>query len=186
MRLWRDGFEFITVGHDALVSYRKRNPSNHESAEEIPPFAIYYNFLHGIELGLKAYLLHVKARELKELRSKEFGHNLAILLAEVLAHGLSPDVLILEDSNITAIVFSSWYYENKRLEYSKIGGGQIMEVNIVAKAADTLIVGLGVFFHQPKGKSHPQLERFSQEFPWFKNALEVRSENEHKEDAGDL
>ena len=76
-----DGFEFITVGHDALVSYRKRSPSNHESAEAIPPFAIYYNFLHGIELGLKASLLHVKARKLKELPSADDWDEL--LLPEI-------------------------------------------------------------------------------------------------------
>ena len=141
--------EFITVGHDALNSHRKRNISSRSSGydqvqpSQIVPFPIYFNFLHGIELGLKAYLLNIEALTLDELKkSKEFGHNLANLVDKALDYGLRNDCPELTESNISVIRFSSETYTNKRLEYIRIGGEQIRPIDEVADAADTLISSL--------------------------------------------
>ncbi len=91
--LRRFACQFITVGRDALDCYYKREKKRaafgvfSEIAAEIAPEAIYYNFLHGIELGLKAYILQFGAATIGSLR-RNFGHDLERLLCEACAYGL--------------------------------------------------------------------------------------------------
>ncbi len=169
--LWRYGLEFITVGHDALDSHRKRETagrgpgSNHVPLSPRAPFPIYYNFLHGAELGLKSYLLYVEATTMEKLRSKKFGHDLDLLLNTALDHDLRSHCPELTDTHISTICSSKELYASKQFEYIRIGGAQLMPINTVAEAADTLIAGLGVLLCPSK-----LLRNFSQDLAWLKIA----------------
>ena len=173
--LWRYGLEFITVGHDALDSHRKREIAgrgpnrSHVPLSSRAPFPIYYNFLHGVELGLKAYLLSVKAATIEELRSKKFGHNLDRLLNKALDYDRRSGCLELTDAHISVICSSNELYASKQFEYIKIGEAQLMPIDSVAEAADTLIAGLGVLIC-PGGF----LKKFSRDLAWLKRALDRR------------
>ena len=149
--LWRFGCEFLTIGHDALACHRKREKEHrgpnrsHVAPREVSSFPIYYNFLHGIELGLKAYLRHVDAVPLEELRNpKKYGHDLDRLLTKALCHGLREACPELTDSHVDTIRFSSGLYAKKEFEYIRIGGVQLVPIEQVVEAADILIAGLGV------------------------------------------
>ena len=109
--LWRFGFEFVTIGHDALACHKKREKEgrgtnhSHVPPSKHAPFPIYFNFLHGIELGIKAYLRHVDAVPLKDFRNpkKKFGHHLEHLLTKALCHDLRKKCPELTDSHIATI-----------------------------------------------------------------------------------
>ena len=148
--LRNEGDEFITVARDALAAYRKRQPELNDpgypqnAREEMlktARFPIYYNFLHGVELGLKSYLLHVGAATLKDLR-KQFGHKLDRLLDEALRCNLRSQCSELTNTHIDAIYESSQLYEDKQFEYHRIGGVSLVRIDQVAEAAETLIKGL--------------------------------------------
>ena len=137
-RLRLDGEEFITVARDALEAEMKRKSFG---SGLVPPFPIYYNFLHGVELGLKSYLLHVEAVQFRDLRH-QFGHNLTRLLEKALDHDLRCQCPKLTDTNLDVIRFLSCMYEHKRFEYSRIIAMKIPVIPKVADAAETLIAGL--------------------------------------------
>ena len=144
--LRRYGEEFIRVARDALEAHRKRNPplsalENHVG--EFAPDPIYYNFLHGVELGLKSYLLHVGAVKLRDLR-RQFGHNLTRLLEKALDHDLRRQCSELTDTHLDPIRNLSPVYESKQLEYIHIGfcSSGPVDIRKVADAAETLIAGL--------------------------------------------
>ena len=148
--LWRYGDEFITVGRDALDAHRERDPELRDpgysqyAREEMlkyAPDAIYYNFLHGVELGLKSYLLHVETGPLEKLRH-QFGHNIARLLDEALQRGLCSQCPELTDTHIEVIRHSSQLYTSKQFEYIHIGFVSLVGIDQVAEAAETLIAGL--------------------------------------------
>ena len=142
--LRRYGEQFITVARDALEAYRNRNPPPsvlEKCVGETALEAIYYNFLHGVELGLKSYLLHVEAVEFRVLR-RQFGHNLTRLLDEALKHGLCRQCPKLTDDHLKAICLSSPLYKRKQFEYIRIGAVSIPPIPKVAEAAETLIAGL--------------------------------------------
>ena len=119
--------EFITVVRDALKCRRNREVSRRGSGyeyvppDQIVPFPIYFNFLHGIELGLKTYLLHVNAATINDLKSKRLEHNLSNILDKALEHGLRSNCPELTDSVICVIRFSSSTYADKQFEYIRIG-----------------------------------------------------------------
>ena len=148
--LRRYGSDFIAVACDALEAYRKRQPElndptyssfSRQQLLEIAPDPIYYNFLHGVELGLKSYLLHAGTRPLEKIR-KHFGHDLSRLLDETLKLDLRSQCPQLTDTHIEAIRFSSELYRSKQLEYIRIGAVQSVPIDQVAEAAKTLIGGL--------------------------------------------
>ena len=156
--LQRYAIEFITVGRDALDKHRKRHIADrgpgrdHVPYNLPPPFPIYYNFLHGMELGLKAYLLHVNAVTIGDLKSEQLGHNLANLLDKALEHDLCIKCPELTDSIIQVIRFSSSAYADKRFEYIRIGGLQLKPIDEITDAADTLINGLNQLDMQSSGE----------------------------------
>ena len=172
--LWRYGCEFVAVGHDALACHRKREKDgydlqrNHVPPRKVPPFPIYYNFLHGIELGLKAYLRHVDAVPLKDLRdSKKFGHRLDRLLTKALCHHLREACPNLTDSHIGTICCSSRLYAGKGFEYIQIGPARLKLIDQVVEVADTLIAGLGGLICKRI------VNRHAAELPWLKNAIDA-------------
>ena len=148
--------EFIAVGHDALNCYRKRESSlrgssyEHVPPDRIVPFPIYFNFLHGIELGLKAYLLHVDAATINKLKSKQLGHNLSNLLDKALEHGLSSNFPELTKRHTDIIRCSNETYSNKWFEYIRIGGERLMPIDEVVTVAYKLSKGLkGTSINRP-------------------------------------
>lgn len=139
-RLRRFANEFITVGRDALACHRDRCPPM-PGLPEIPPEAIYYNFLHGIELGLKAYLLQVEAATIGCLR-KNFGHDLERLLCKACGSGLRERCPHLSDEHLEAIRVSSSLYKSKEFEYARIGAVKQLPIGVVAEAVETLLADL--------------------------------------------
>ena len=142
--LRRLGAEFIKVGQDALEAYRRRNPPTllDQDLGEVAHDAIYYNFLHGIELGLKSYLRHTNAVPLRDLRSSSFGHDLCCLLDKSIEHGFHTECPELKDAHIEVIWCSSERYRSKEFEYIQIGAAQYPPIDAVAEAAETLITEL--------------------------------------------
>ena len=140
--------EFITIGRDALKCHRKREVSRrgsgykHVPPDPIAPYPIYFNFLHGIELGLKAYLLQVNAATINELKSKPLGHNLSNLLDKALEHDLRSNCPELTKHHIDIIRCSNEAYSNKRFEYIRVGGERFMPIDEVVTVADKLSKGL--------------------------------------------
>ena len=159
--LRRFGAEFITVGKDALEAYRKRNPPTllDEHSGEVAPDAIYYNFLHGVELGLKSYLRHIDAVPFKDLRSHLYGHNLCSLLDESIKGGLRARCPKLEDAHIDVIRCLNEYYMRKQFEYVQIGLAQYQTIDVVATTAETLIAGLKQLPMQPAKQPTKQPDR---------------------------
>ena len=142
--LRRFGGEFITVGRDALEACTRRDPPTllEKCSSLVVPDPIYYNFLHGVELGLKSYLRHVDAVTLQVLRRPPFGHDLTRLLDKALDHSLRHECPELTDTHLKAIYGSNEIYASKRFEYIHIGFGSLVGIDQVAEAAETLIAGL--------------------------------------------
>ena len=149
--LRRFGEGFITVGRDALKAQRSRTPPTplEQALGELAPDAIHYNFLHGVELGLKSYLRHVDAISLRNFRGRSYGHDLCRLLDESIRHGLRARCPKLEDVHIEVIRCSNELYMPKEFEYIRIGLTRYPPIDAVAKAAKTLIAELKELPMQP-------------------------------------
>ena len=140
--LWFYGLEFIETAADALAAYKKKNPTK-PIGPGYAPFAIYFNFLHGIELCLKSYLVHEAGMCDEDLRSKEFRHNLDRLLDEAICHRLRGACTELTDTDLETIRYSSKNYSYKNFEYMWMGGSlEILPIDQVAKTAKVLRSGL--------------------------------------------
>ena len=156
--LWRYGHEFVTTAADALVLYKKKNPIGPHYA----PFAIYYNFLHGIELGLKSYLVHETRASDKKLR--RFSHDLDGLLSEALDHGLRCACTGLTHTDLAVIRFLSANYNDKHFEYIHMGGElEILHIDRVAKTANVLISGLEDLVWVPMAQQWESFSRSEKE-----------------------
>ena len=137
--LWDYGRSFINTAGDALRIYQKENPMS--DLREPTLFPIYFNFLHGIELGLKSYLVHKTGMLEKELR--QYGHRLDDLLAEALRHRLEQDCTKLTSTNLEVIRFLSKHYATKKFEYVWMGGSlEMLPIHMVHETANTLISSL--------------------------------------------
>ena len=143
---------------------RKRNPTN-SIGPGYAPFAIYFNFLRGIELGLKSYLVHEAEMLEKELRKKEWGHNLDRLLEEALKHPLQSACTELTDTDLEVIRHSSEPYSSKKFEYIWMGGSlEMLPIDQVAKTTDNLIFGVEDLVRKPwEALSDSEKERAKQE-----------------------
>ena len=139
--LRRYGREFVTIGHDALKAHRTRYPCTplDQHLGTGAPGAIYYNFLHGVELGLKSYLRHTDAVPLRRLRSRSFGHDLSRLLDVSIEHGLRTACPELRDIHIETIRFGNEPYKDKEFEFIRIGGAQYPTIDAIAEASETLM-----------------------------------------------
>lgn len=133
------------------MAQKKRNPPTFlgKHSGEIAPDAIYYNFLHGVELGLKSYLRHIDSVPIKDLRSRSYGHNLCRLLDESIQHGLCAKCPKLTRVHLETLRCSSEFYMQKEFEYIRIGFAQSPTINAVKEAAEMLIFGLNKLPIQP-------------------------------------
>ena len=157
------GLEFRQTAVDALDLYKKKNPSNPINPG-YAPFAIYFNFLHGIELGLKSYLVHKAGMREEELRTK-FGHNLDRLLEVAFRHDLQTACTELTDTDIQTISSLSEHYSSKKFEYIWMDGSlEMFDIEEVAKATDNLIFGVEDLVRKPwEALSGSEKERAKQE-----------------------
>ena len=171
---WHDGVEFIAVGHDALDGFRRRERADrgpgraHVPASPTAPFPVYFNFLHGVELALKSYLLHAEVVQVDGLK-RDFGHGLHSLMEAALEHDLHARCPSLEDAHIDVVMFSSSAYVTKQFEYRRTGGVQLAPIDTVAEAAVALIVDLGALFVAPG-----RLRRLARDLCWLNRALADR------------
>lgn len=149
--LRRFGKDFITVGLDALSAHRVRYPLSplDLASGEIIPEAIYYNFLHGVELGLKSYLRHIDAVSIRDLRSHLYGHNLCRLLDKSIQHGLRAKCPKLTRFHLDTIRCANELYMPKEFEYIRIGFAQVPIINAVKETAEVLFCGLNRLPMQP-------------------------------------
>ena len=149
--LRRFGREFITVGHDALAAHRKRYPPTalERCLGEVVLDAIYYNFLHGVELGLKSYLRHIDVVPLQDLRHPSYGHDLCRLLDRSIKHHFLTRCPKLNTTHIEVIRCSNELYKSKQFEYLWIGAAKYLTIDAVAEAAETLITELEQLRMQP-------------------------------------
>ena len=144
------GLEYRQTAVDALDLYKKRNPTNPNGHAGYAPFAIYFNFLHGIELGLKSYLVYEAGTLEEELRKKPFSHNLKRLLNEALRHRLQCVCTELTDTDLRTIRDLSKHYSDKTFEYIWTGGSLgVLPIDQVAKTADNLIFGVEGLVRKP-------------------------------------
>ena len=158
---WKFGMEFLTVGHDALDAMRSRtrargrirnplrsrtrNPLNYA----VPSFPIYYCFLQGVELGLKAYLRHNDIRSMEQL--KKIGHDITKLLNIAEQNGIRQQLPWLTDRDFAILHSHSPMYKDKEFTYIRTGiVSSIREefisglwpIDDLIEVADKLLVGI--------------------------------------------
>ncbi len=129
--------EYFTVGQDSLAAYRMRLPENQRHHTNIP-FAIFYNFGHGIELSLKAHLLQ-NGVPIDDLRG--YGHNLESCLKASLDFKLM-ELCNLTDIDLDQIRLLNRTYYTKEFEYAVLGGVTVPHIDQIASACEKLCSGL--------------------------------------------
>ena len=115
------------------------------TTESITPFesekAITFNFLHSIELGLKAYILRSGDNSFDNL--KEFRHDLCLLLEECEEIGITKACPRFRKEQKTIIKRMSPIYANaEALRYFAGGGISKTRVGLLQDMAELLIFDL--------------------------------------------
>jgi len=100
-----------------------------------------------MELLLKSYLLSV-GTSIKQLRSREFGHNLMALHTQASEHGI--DRLVgLDATDLSHMKLLNSEYDSKRLEYRESGTlYRIPDAGISRKVVQRLIRGIDYHLRQ--------------------------------------
>ncbi|MDE0101702.1 MAG: hypothetical protein OXN89_04925 [Bryobacterales bacterium] len=147
--LLTDAQSFQLVAEDALCAHTKRAAEDSPFSEDSPyilkcdppSLAIYYNFCHGIELALKAYIRQQNVLRLSKLRSRKFGHNISHLLDVAIEHGLC-DECSLTETQIEHIHAISDSYSGKGLEYFRLGSIHLPPIVVIRDATRALVEGI--------------------------------------------
>lgn len=127
--MWRYGNDFRKAALAVLSSYNDR------------AFMPYYFLLgQSIELSLKAFLLGCGV-SLKELRRKNYGHDLKALLHEAHRRRLGLEVK-LENTHCAVIHLLGIEYLDKRFQYIRTGSMHLPDARLAQEAADKLSNGL--------------------------------------------
>lgn len=101
----------------------------------------YFLLGRSVELSLKAFLLGC-GMNVKELKSKKFGHNLSSLLDTALEKGLELE-LKLEAIEVGVIKLLSYDYMEKRFEYRDSGGTYHLPlIDVTERVTRKLATGL--------------------------------------------
>ena len=137
--------EYDQVAKDALEGCRDRLPESQRHHSHVP-FAIYYNFLHAIELALKSYMAHTGS-DLGEL--KRVGHDLEKALNICIDKGIRDNCPKLTDLLVDTIKYASSTYKNKEFEYIRVGHIQLGHIDQIAMASSALLAGIGNIEMQP-------------------------------------
>ncbi len=137
--------EYDQVAKDALEAFRAKLPESQRHHSHVP-FAIYYNFLHAIELALKSYMVHTGS-DLGELR--RVGHNLEEALDLYIEKGIRDNCPKLTDLLVGTIRHASPTYKDKDFEYIRVGPIQLEHIDQIAMASSALLAGIGNIEMQP-------------------------------------
>lgn len=145
---WKFGMDSLTAGHDALDAMRSRT-QNTKLHYVFPSFPIYYCFLQGVELGLKAYLRHKDIRSMEQL--KKIGHDITKLLNIAEQNGIRQQLSWLTDRDFTILHSHSPMYKDKEFTYIRTGivssiRGEFISglwpIDDLIEVADKLLVGI--------------------------------------------
>lgn len=116
---------------------RTRNPLNYA----IPSFPIYYCFLQGVELGLKAYLRHNDIESMEQL--KKIGHDITKLLNIAEKNGIRQQLPCLTDRDFAILHSHSPMYKDKEFTYIRTGlVNDLRPIDDLVEVADKLLVGI--------------------------------------------
>lgn len=102
----------------------------------------FYLLCHSVELSLKAYL-RLRGHEIKELRSREVGHD----LFEMLKICNVQHNFVLSPGYTEVIKVVSTYYKSKEYEYFPQGDQLLIDIDILEEIAILLvkIIGARIF-----------------------------------------
>ena len=107
----------------------------------MPPFPIYYCFLQGVELGLKAYLRHKDIKSMEEL--KKIGHDITELLNIAEEHGIRQQLPCLTDGDFQILHAHSQRYKDRGFTYISTGlANDLWPIDDLVEVADKLLVGI--------------------------------------------
>lgn len=123
--------DILLADHYAhLLDQKTRTPSS----------TVYYNYVHGIELLLKSYLLHT-GTSIEDVE-EHVRQDVDEALARCINAGLRKVCPELDEIAQAAIVAVSEPYWRKRFEYLRVEGLHLPHVGQVAEAAHALVAGL--------------------------------------------
>ena len=123
--------DILLADHYAhLIDKKTRTPSS----------TVYYNYVHGIELLLKSYLLHT-GTSLEDIE-RYVRQDIDEALTRCMNCGLRDVCPDLDTVAQAAVVGVSEPYWRKRFEYLRVEGLHLPHVGHVAEAAHALVAGL--------------------------------------------
>ncbi|WP_252270984.1 hypothetical protein [Pseudomonas subflava] len=135
--LARYAHEFYGAAKAVEVQSATENPR-----KLIPSIPSLYLIGHSIELGLKSYLLN-KGVQLRELRSKKYGHDLHACHRKAKELGLLSHVKFKPEEE-GAMELLNQLYSTKQLEYIVTGAKALPIFEQVESFARTLINGVSI------------------------------------------
>ena len=143
--------EYLQVADDALHAHRARLPENQRHHTHVP-FPLYFNYLHSIELALKAYLAHTGS-DVRHLR--QIGHNLEAALDECIERGMREQDDAITDVMLDTVRHANQLYSRKDFEYIRVGMVQLAHIDQVAMAATAILNCMNQIAMHPRGPQDP-------------------------------
>ena len=131
------GLDFVKAA-DILLADHYAHLSDQRT--RTPSSTVYYNYVHGIELLLKSYLLHT-GTSIEDVE-KHVRQDVDEALARCMNSGIRDVCPDLDEIAQAAIVGVSEPYWRKRFEYLRVEGLHLPHVGQVAEAAHALVAGL--------------------------------------------
>jgi hypothetical protein len=134
-------FGFCSYGEEWLEGYKIIK----EKAPNLFPFSSlkYYLLCRAIEIFLKTYLLGKKL-ELKEIKKKDYGHNINNLLGKAIALNIK-EICEIEERDKIIIKMLSPYYLDKEFEYMTEGMQHLPNIEYVEKFTEKLYQSVDKF-----------------------------------------
>jgi len=127
LAFWRRSKEFLEAAN--LVA---------EAAGDRVSLPAYYLWGHSIELSLKVFLIGHDIT-LRELKSRELGHNLAALWQKARSLGLEQEIH-LYPKEIGVILVLSQDYAEKKFEYAEAEQYNLPFIYLTKRTADRLVL----------------------------------------------
>ena len=133
------GMDFVDAGV-VLLEAHQHSLSEQQRLFRTPPFPVYYNLLHGIELLLKSFLLHTGVT-LQNVENR-VGHKIDNALNDCLKRGLLDVCPHLNDTMIGNLRAISPMYASKEFEYLSVGATHLPHVEDIQDVATELVGSL--------------------------------------------
>jgi len=126
LAFWRRSKEFLEAAN--LVA---------EAAGDRVSLPAYYLWGHSIELSLKVFLIGHDIT-LRELKSRDLGHNLTALWQKARSLGLEQEIH-LYSKEIGTILLLSQDYAEKKFEYAEAEQYNLPYIHLMKRTADRLV-----------------------------------------------